>query len=361
MLLALGLAGCEELSSKPSAEEPKLAATPALTVGVTSAEPRDMSRSVVGTGSVVAWEELTIAAEATGLRVVEVLFDEGDTVAKGQLLVRLDDDVLQAQLRGAEAAIREIEALLAEAQSNLRRADALSTNRVIAEQTLEQRRTAVRTSEAKLAVAKAEREQLVTRIAETRIEAPASGIVSKRSVLIGAVVTGGTELLRLVRDARLEADVEVPELDIDLVRAGQPVRVRHGETVLDAAVRAVAPTVDPKTRLGLAHVALPPGTVLKPGMFVRAEIQVGEATALAVPQEAVVYRDGRPSVFAVAGENRVALRQLETGTRRNGWVEVKGGLEPGARVVVAGAGFLNDGDLVRVHQTASAAPVSGAR
>jgi multidrug efflux pump subunit AcrA (membrane-fusion protein) len=88
-------------------------------------------------------------------------------------------------------------------------------------------------------------------------------------------------------------------------------------------------------------------------MFARAEIAVGTIEAISVPQEALVFRDGRPAAFAVGADNRVALRPLETGTRENGWIEVKSGLDSSDRIVVAGAGFLNEGDLVRVDSAAA--------
>lgn len=351
--LALGLAAI--LLFNPVAAQAQQA-RPALTVGVASVEPRPLKRIVVGTGSVVAWEELIIAAEATGLRVLEVPVEEGQAVRKGQLLVRLDDTVLQAEMRQMEAAIKEAEASLAEARSNLGRAQRLAPGAAITEQALEQRQTLARTGEARLNIARAQMEERRAKIEQTLITAPADGIVSKRAILMGAVVSPGTELVRIIRDARLEVDAEVPELDIDLVRPNQTVRIIHGETIVEARVRAVAPTVDPKTRLGIVEVALPKGTPLRPGMYARAEIQIADVVALAVPQESLVFRDGRPAVFEVDAQNRANLRPLETGMRQSGWVEVRAGVERGRRVVVAGAGFLNDGDLVAIGTAQAGEP-----
>jgi RND family efflux transporter MFP subunit len=180
------------------------------------------------------------------------------------------------------------------------------------------------------------------------IRAPTAGVVSKRAALIGSVVNPTTELFRLIRDGRIELDAQVPELDLDVVRPGQSARILRGAEAYAGTVRLVAPVVDAASRLGIVHIALGRGTPLKPGMFARAEIDVGEASSLAVPDAALVFRDGRPGVFAINAENRVALHAVETGLRKAGWVEVTTGVERGQRIVVAGAGFLNDGDLVRV-------------
>lgn len=326
-----------------------------LTVEAQPVGRRPMVHAVVGTGSVVPWQELVVGSEVNGLRVMEVTFEEGDTVAKGQLMVRLDDSVLRAQLAQAQAAEAEAEANLAFARSDVARGRELAQRENIARQTVEQRETTARANEAKLAQARAQRDQLEAQLAQTRILAPEAGIVSKRSVLVGAVVAQGTELFRLIRDGRLELDAQLPELDLAQVRPGQAVRVTHGSEPVGASVRAVAPTVAADTRLGIVHVALPRDSGLSPGMYARAEIAVGQAEVVAVPQEAVVFRDGRPSVFVLSTDDHVALRPIVTGERREGWVEVTGGLAAGERIVVNGAGFLNDGDHVTVADSVAAA------
>ncbi len=362
---ALGAGGAALLSGRgttilgrdapPPAAAPSVAASepaPALTVSVAAAAERPMARVVIGDGSVVAWQELVVGTEAGGLRVVEVAVEEGDRVRQGQLLVRLEDSVLSAQRNAAEANVQEAEAALRVAQQDLVRSVELSRSDIAARQTLEQRQAAARQAEARLSAARARRDEAAARVAQTRIVAPADGTVSRRTVLLGAVAPAGQEIARLIRDDRLELDARVPELDLAAVAPGQRVRVVHGDRTVEARVRAVAPTVAAEARLGVVHVALPPDAGLRPGMFARAEIQTGAATALTVPQEAIVFREGRPAVFVVAGDDdRVALRPLSTGRRREGAVEVLDGLAAGERVVVAGAGFLSDGDRVRLAPT----------
>lgn len=352
-MLSLGACGNAN-SQEPKGQQPAAEkARPALTVGVASVGDRPITKTVVGTGSVVAWQQLTIAAEIAGLRLLEVNVDEGDVVQAGQVLARLDDSILRAQLAQYEAAAAEAEANLANAQADFRRGQELAASRNISEQLFQQRQTAARTAEARLAVIRAQRDEVQARIKQTVVRAPTDGTIAKRTTLLGSVVAVGTELFRLVRDSRLELDAQVPELEIRRVAPGQAARVSHGDDVIGATVRLVSPVIDANTRLAIARVALPANSPLKIGMFARAEIETGTAEALAVPQEALVYRDGRPSAFAVASDNRVSLRPLETGVRQEGWVEVRSGLDRGERIVVAGAGFLNDGDIVRVDSAAA--------
>lgn len=324
----------------------------ALTVLTAPVLQQALLRLVVGDGSVVAWQELAISIETAGLRVAEVPVEEGDSVRQGQLLVRLDDAVPAAQLDAAEAALVEAVAFRDIALSDFRRSAELARSESVARQVLDQRQSAARQAEARLTATRAHRDEAAARLAQTKVLAPVDGLISHRNVLPGGVVQPGQELVRLIRDSRLELDARIPELDIASVQPGQPVRVRHGEQVIDATVRALSPLVATDSRLGLVHIALPPGSGLKPGMFASAEITPVGRLGLTVPQEAVVFRDGRPAVFVVPpDQDRVTLKPVRTGLRRSGKVEVTEGLAEGERVVVTGAGFLAQGDRVRLGAT----------
>jgi HlyD family secretion protein len=328
-------------------------ALPVLTVAVAIATTRAATAEVVGDGSVVAWQELAIGAEIGGLRVVEVPVEEGQAVRAGDLLARLDAGVIRAQAAQAEAAVAEAAAARDIARADLGRADQLARSQSGSVQLAEQRRAAALQAEARLASAEARRDEAAARLAQTRILAPADGILARSSARIGNVTAMGQDMFRILRDGRLELDARVPELDLASVRPGQPATVRHGDRSIVAEVRDIAPLVAPDTRLGIVHIALPAGAGLLPGMFARAEIATGTRPVVVVPAAAVVFRDGAPQVFVLAeggaaDTQRVAMRRIAAGAREGGMVAVHGGIAAGERVVVAGAGFLSDGDLVRV-------------
>lgn len=321
----------------------------ALTVTVATIGTRRIETGVLATGTVVAWEELAVSAEVAGLAITEVRVDERERVEKGQLLARLNDVQLQAQIEQQKASISEAQANLEAAQAEWRRGQDLAARDFISEQNAEQRATAAKTAEARLAVAQAGLSQLNARLAQTRIVAPADGYVSKKSAVLGQVVQAGAELFRIVREGRLEVDAQVPEGDLFGMAPGQAVRVTDpAGRVIEAEVRAVAPIVDPRTRLGTVHVALPSDSGLKPGMFARVEITTDQPMALAVPQKALVWRNGQNAVFTVR-DGTASLRPVKTGMRRDGWIEITDGLAAGDRIAIDGAGFLKDGDRVRVE------------
>jgi len=328
--------------------------TAALTFVVTPVAEHPLHNPIVATGNVVAWREMPISAEASGLAVTEIAVDEGDVVAKGQVLAQLNSRVLEAQVAQQTAAISELEATLANAQSDVRRARSVSQG-VISGQTTEQRETLVKTTAAKLAAARAALGEVEARLGQTTVVAPAAGIVATRSVALGQVVPTGTEMFRLIQDSRIEVDAQVPEADIFSVKTGQTARVVDPTgTAQHGTVRLVAPKVDAKTRLGTVHIALPAGTAMRPGMFARVEIATDVKTALAVPLKALVWRESKAGVFKITADNIAELTEIEIGRKTSDLVEIAAGLSRGDRIVVDGAGLINDGDRVRVEVASTA-------
>lgn len=353
-LLVLALAGGGYGAMKWRAATPPpapvaAAPVPALTVALGPVSSRRMGTSVVGDGSVIAWQELVIGAEIGGLRIIEAPLDEGMAVQAGQVLARLDDSVLAAQATQAEAAINEAVAFLELARSEQARSEDLVRTQSASRQILDQRQSATRQAEARLISVRARRDEAVARLAQTRILAPSDGIVSRVSVRIGAVTALGQEMFRVIRDGRLELEARVPELELASVAPGQRAIIRHGGREILGEVRLIMPVVVAETRLGVVRIALPADSGLRSGMFARAEIQGPAREVVVAPASALVFRDGAPQAFVLPeGSERVEMRRLVAGARQDGMVEITEGLRPGERVVTAGAGFLVNGDLVRV-------------
>ena len=185
-----------------------------------------------------------------------------------------------------------------------------------------------------------------------------------RNVTRGQIVMAGTELFRLVRDGRLELDAQVPETDLPLIRAGQTAVItaeQSGQTT--GRIRIVTPEVDSQTRLGVARVTLAQGSGLKAGNFARAEIDVGAMAALVVPSAAIVFREGKAGVYVIGPNAAVRFVPVITGERVGQLIAVTGGVQAGQRVVINGAGFLGEGDLVTVgtEAPAPARPAAPAR
>jgi HlyD family secretion protein len=313
--------------------------------------------TIVGTGTVAAWREMPISSESDGLAIVEIYADEGDNVTQGQVLARLNQRLLMAQIDQHEAAVAEAEAGLANAVSDQKRAHSV-TSGVISQQAIEQRDTLVKTATAKLASARAALQETRARLAQTEITAPSNAIVATRTATLGQVVQAGTELFRLIQDGRIEVNAQVPEADIFRIVPQQAARVFDPSgRVSVASVRLVAPLVDATSRLGTVRIGLSSDTGLKPGMFVRVEIDAGEAAALTIPLKALVWRAGKAGVFTVSDDGTALLKEITIGRKTSSVVEVVQGIAAGEQIVVEGAGLLNDGEKVRA-EVASAKPLT---
>ncbi len=327
----------------------KDAAKSAMTITTVAVKAKPMARTITVMGTVVAWEEMPVGAEVGGLAIAEVMVDEGDEVKRGQVLARLNDSVLRAQLAQQEASITAAKATLAEALANLKRAEELLPKGHISGQTADARRAAAGTAQAQLTLAQASRDETAARLAQTRITSPDDGYISARTAVIGQIVGSGDQLFRVVRDSRLELDAEIPETTLAMLAPGLTVEVSaEGIAPAAATIRALAPSVDVKSRLGLAHIALPPRAGFRPGMFAQASIALQDSAALMVPSSAVVYRDGAGGVFVAVKGDTVRFRKVETGERSGDYVEVLSGVAAGDEVALKGAGFLEDGDPVTV-------------
>ncbi len=341
------------------ADAAKAAAKPALTVTVTQAQRADIVSAISANGNIAAWQEAIVGAEGNGLRLAEVRVNVGDVVQRGQVLATFVADLPNADLAQSRASVAEAEATLAEAGANAQRARELQASGALSAQQINQYLTAERTAQARLDALRAAAKVQQLRLAQTQVLAPDSGVISARSATVGAVVQPGMEMFRLIRQGRLEWRAEVAASELAQIKPGMVVKVTAaGGGAVAGKVRMVAPTVDATTRNGLVYVDLPmPGTA-KAGMFARGEFALGSASALTLPQSAVLLRDGFSYVFKLGADSKVAQAKVTVGRRVGERIEITGGLEPGAKVVTSGAGFLADGDVVRVVE---AAPVVAAK
>ena len=387
LLLALAGAGFYALRPGRSAQAPgadvsRAAAAPvadaparagsgtakaALTVSTVLVKPVNLAQNFSANGGVYAWQEAGVGAEVQGLRVNDVRVDVGQSVQRGQVLATFAADGVLADIAVARAGVAEAQANANEAQANADRARSLQNTGALSNQQIQQMLTLEQSARARLDSAKAALDAQQVRLKHTQVVAPDSGTIVQRNVAVGAVAGPG-DLFRLIRQGRLEWRAEVTSSELARMQPGSEVMVTApGGAVARARVRMIGPTVDAQTRAGLVYVdllgmregeKLALGAAFKPGMFAKGDFVFGNSSALTIPQQAVVVRDGFSYCFVVGTDGRVAQRKISVGRRSSaqdgGVVEVLSGLEPGAQVVAGGAGFLNDGDLVKVVQAAAA-------
>ena len=356
-LAALGLL----VTRSHAADAAKPGATkPALTVALTQAKDNMLGIKLAANGSLAAWQEASIGAEANGLRVAELHANVGDSVKRGQLLASFAAESVQADVALARAAVAEAKANAAESAANADRARAVQGSGAISAQQVNQYLTQEQTGKARVASAQAQLDAQLLRLKNTQLLAPDSGVISARMATVGSVVGAGTEMFKLIRQNRLEWRGEVTSAELGRITAGTAVLVTAPSGAqMKGKVRRLAPTVDAATRNGLVYVDLPGAAPsiaasFKPGMYARGEFELGSSGGLTVPQTAVVVRDGFSYVARVGADNRVSQLKVQTGRIVGDQIEIQRGVTPEDKLVASGGSFLADGDLVRVVDSAPA-------
>ncbi|WP_246193175.1 efflux RND transporter periplasmic adaptor subunit [Pseudoxanthomonas yeongjuensis] len=351
MVVAVSLSACGAGSDE---EEKKAEGASSLTVALVTAQSQPMARSVLVSGPVSAYEEMQLGVELSGQRVTALNVDVGQTVRKGQVLLQLDHRTLDSELAQAEASVRQVQASLDLAKVSYERGAKLAAEQLISAGNLDELRATRVQAEAQLATTRAGRDAAKLRRGFAELRAPADGVISKRLVQPGQVVTSGSELLRLIRDGRLEWRAELPEDQLAGVAVGNTVELSYVGSTIAGRIRAVTPGVDAQTRTGTVYVDLPEPGALKTGVYVEGHIVTGAGRALMVPSAAVIQRDGHSYVFTMKDKQIVQRQRVRTGQTTQNLVEIIEGLKQGDQVVAKGAGFLGDGDRVRVVSAAAA-------
>jgi RND family efflux transporter MFP subunit len=336
---------------------------PALTVTTARPERASLPIRLAANGNITAWQEALIGSESGGLRLTEVRANVGDRVRAGQVLATFALESVQAEVAQGRASLAEAEANALDAAGNADKARTLQASGALSEQQINQYITAEKTARARLEAARATLTVQQVRLRQTRLLAPDDGVISSRSATVGAVVGAGTELFRMIRGGRLEWRAEVTSSELGRLTVGMPATIVAANGVeVKGRVRMIAPTVDAQTRSALVYVDLPnpvgklnsqaSGTAaqnaaVKAGMFAKGEFDLGTSDALTVPQQSVVIRDGFSYVFLLGPDGHVRQAKVRIGRRLADRVEVLSGVTADAELVASGAGFLNDGDLVR--------------
>lgn len=329
------------------------AAKPALTVTAVTPMRAEWPIQLSATGNIEAWQEALVGSEADGLRLTEVKVNVGDTVRRGQILAIFSDVTIKANVAQAGAAVTEAEATLAEARANADRTRKSQAPGVMSAQQVSGYLTAEQTAAARLESARAQLLSQQVRLDQTQLVAPDDGLISSRTATVGAVVSAGQELFRLIRANRLEWRAEVTAAELPKVRTGQAVTLSApGGLLAKGSVRMVAPTVDRQTRMALIYVDIPSDTGLKAGMFARGDFELGRSTVLALPQSAIVQREGFNYAYSISKDNKVSQLKVDIGRRLDDRVEITQGLEPQVKLAASGTSFLADGDTVRVVNAA---------
>ena len=306
-------------------------------VRVATVAPREFETVVEALGSIAAGESVIVRAPVTG-RVEALLFEDGDRVEAGDVLVRLRST--EERARRDEARVR-----VDEASRELERVRDRVQDGIVTQQEVDQQ--ASRLAEARAALAAA-----TAQVEDRTIRAPFTGTLGLREVSPGAMLTPDTPIVELddIRTVRL--DFPVPERFASAIELGMQVAGRSASGRFEAGVIALSSRIDVATRtLNVRAVADNPEERLRPGMLATVRLALDPQQAPAVPEGAVVQTADQHFVFRLQEDGTVSRDRIRVGRRAPGWVEVLDGLEPGETVVSEGVSRVRDGMTVRVLES----------
>ncbi|MBB3747241.1 RND family efflux transporter MFP subunit [Rhizobium sp. BK591] len=324
---------------------------PALTVSLTAPLQREWPETVPASGWLKPWQEAIVASETSGLRITDVLVDVGSVVKKGQTLVQLSQDSVLADIRKQEAAVVTAQANLAKAKANADRARQLQSSGALSAEKITEYFADEQTATASLASEEATLDSEKIKLGQATIVAADDGLITSRSANLGAVVSTGTELFRMVRQQRVEWQAEVSARYLPRISEGLSVKINGPDGhPIEGKVRLVGPSVSTDTSRAIVYVALPADIRPRTGLYVTGSIELQTTPALTVPETAIVFRDGISYVFVAGLDSRVRRIRVETGRRNNGKVEIVSGIDASSKVVTSGGAFLSDNDLVKIAE-----------
>jgi membrane fusion protein (multidrug efflux system) len=354
-MIAFLVWGCGSKDSNPAgaSSNPPPGVIGQRKVEVIEVVPRSISYTLSAVGSLKSPEEVTISSKKSGI-IEKIFVKEGDRVKKGQILVQLDHVDAKLQVDMSEARMKEAEASLETNRTTLTRYQKLFETKVIPQQTYDDLVLKVKLDEARLALAKAELNLARQNLSDHQIVSPIEGVVNLKIAALGEHVNVAPkdEILKIVQMDPLELEFYVPENWATKVRLG----ARLGFTVkafseerFSASLQFISPTADPSTRnVRMKALVQNPHHRLKPGFFAEISIPTGtHPNALLIPEAALLSEKGKVFVFVI--QDGVAYRrEVETGVRMEGRVELVQGIQKGQQVVTAGHEQLSEGMKVEV-------------
>ncbi|HXG49153.1 MAG TPA: efflux RND transporter periplasmic adaptor subunit [Methylomirabilota bacterium] len=341
--LALGPAGCKPPAGASAGRGPGTFAVQAVVI---EARRQPVSETLSLVGSIAANEMVELKSEAEGM-VEEILFQEGQPVKQGDLLVKLDESKFAA-------AVAEAEANFKLSQVTFERSKELFREQLISQQEFDQAAAQFQANQAGLELKRRQWK-------DTRIHAPFAGIVGARQVSPGQVISKNTTLTWLVNLDPVKVEVNVPERYLGQVAIGQTIEfsvAAFPQEKFKGEVYFISPQLDPATRTALVKARIPnPAHKLKGGMFAGLDLTLQlRESAIVVPEPALMSNGDNVTVFVVDDQSLAQIRPVKVGVRLAGKAEVLSGLQPGEKVVVEGVQKLYPGAAVKLAPAENAAP-----
>lgn len=325
-----------------------------IPVKVAPVETADIKEVVSVSGDVKPWAEVTIYPEVTG-RVEKIPVREGQYVKKGDIIAEIDYEKNALTVQQIENQLKSAEINLEGVKRDYERMKRLFEQKVVSEKTFEDTKTALDAGTYSVESLRSQLGLAKIKLKDSKITAPISGIISKKFVDEGELVTESSmsksaPLVTIVDMQKVKVVVPVGEKDIGKVKKGQKVEIvldAYPEKKFIGEVYNIFPVMDFQTRTAQVEILINNSTMfLKPGMFARTDIIIqSRKNAIVIPFDTIVGEDDEKHIFVAVGD-RAVLRKVITGLQEREIVEIISGIEKGELLIVEGQHSVKDGDKI---------------
>ena len=313
---------------------PTFADETAPSISVLTAKKAAIAEDLDVTGSFAAGEMVLVNPETEGLAITEFLAEEGDTVTKGETLVRLNSSAIDISIRQQQANVDK-------AKADLDRGNQLAETGVTTKASIDQLKATYDVAVAALDALKLTKER-------TEIKSPVDGYIAARTLQIGQIAASAKgPLYQIVLDSKIELIAEVPEADLPRLKLGQKAEISANgfNEKIEGTVKLISPEVNQQTRIGLAHIEVTSGQRLPIGAFGRAKISLAAADGIALPLTAVTFGADGP-IVQVVDNGKVVVRKVKTGLVGTNTIQITDGIAEGETFVARAGSFVRNGDPV---------------
>lgn len=325
------LAGCGDDASREAGGNQETKPAP---VRVAEAKMRQFTPTVPIVGTVVSRQDANVAAEVAGR--LDTVAEVGTELARGDTVAAIDDTQLRLQVREQKATVQREQARLDYLEREVERLRSLAARNALAENQLDQRISEKQVADSELEVARSRLAQLEDQLSRTRIAAPFTGVVTDRLAMPGERVEPGDPVVRLVSAEEREVVARGPLEYLPYVSPGDPIQVRRRDESLVGRVRSVVRAGDELSHLFEVRIDVP-DSQWPVGQTVQVLLPTADTrNALAVPRDALVLRRDGTSVYVVDGDNIARQVIVQPGSADGPYVEIRGSVEPGDRVIIRG-------------------------
>jgi len=297
-----------------------------------------LSEKVVASGTLEASDVLNLVSETQG-KIIKIYKEKGDRVSAGDVIAKVDDEVIAANVLTAEANYEQFE-------KDIARLTRLSEENAVTKRDLEQAGIGLKKAKADLITARKV-------LSNTSIKSPISGYINNDFITVGQLLGGGSPVCEIVNNNKLKLNIKISEREVYKIKTGQPVAVRltvFPDKRFTGRITSIAEKADAVLKFNIeimldndvnAH--------LKSGLFAEAELPVTNDEELIISKSGIVESMESPVVY-VAKNGKALKRQLVIGQSNDKQVEVLSGLSDGDQVIVSGQMNLKDGDDIKIIQ-----------